>query len=85
MTEIGIWEVAKTIVGWMVIPLSGLLAFVMRDYKKHQQRLDNVEKRLAHTEMLVKVIEVKLDDVKDDIKEIKMIISKIFDMLQEKR
>jgi hypothetical protein len=57
----------------------------MRDYKKHQQRLDNVERRVAHTEMLVKVIEVKLDDVKDDIKEIKMIISKIFDMLQEKR
>lgn len=73
---VGTWEVVKAILHYAVYPLVGAAGFIM---KKHIERIDAVEKDLNETKVRTSVIESKVDDIRDDIKEIKRNVEKLVD------
>ncbi len=64
----GIFGVLKAVTDYLVIPLAGGLFFFMKKYIK---RIEIVEGELQDTKTRTSVIESKVDDLRDDIKDIK--------------
>ncbi len=70
------WDMLKSVVDWLVIPAVGGLSFFMR---RHVKKVEDIEKRITFAEVRVAVIESKIDDIRDDIKEIKEGVTKLVD------
>lgn len=70
-----IWEIIKIVVS-VVAPF---IAFYIWIFKKHHMRVDKLESRVTNVERSTAVIQVMVDNIKDDIKEIKHGIEKILD------
>lgn len=71
-----ILEVVKLVLQYAVAPLA---AFFIWMYKKQHTRVDKLEERIIGTEQSVAVIKVMIDNIKDDIREIKHGITKLVD------
>lgn len=69
-------EVVKMFLQYAVAPLA---AFFVWTYKKHHTRVDQLEKRLSQVEKSTAIIQVMVDHIKDDIREIKQGINKLID------
>lgn len=68
------WELAKALLYYAVYPLvMGVMYFM----KQHMKRVDDIERQLVETKVKTAVIESKVDDVRDDIKEIKDNVQKL--------
>ena len=82
-----IWNLVEQGWKWVIAPSIALAAWFYRDMKStvdtlsRQQKEDREisERRHAVTEMAVAVLNVKLDDVKEDIREIKRGVEKLVD------
>lgn len=68
------WDVVSFIFKYAVYPLMGGVTFFMT---KQINKLETVEKRQQHTEVRISVVESKVDDLRDDIKEIKANVQKL--------
>lgn len=55
----------------LVALFSGAVGVIVWMFKKHADRIDSMDKRIAEVEKTNAVIESKLDDIKNDISEIK--------------
>lgn len=69
-------DVIKLILQYAVAPLG---AFVVWTYKKQHQKVDKLEDRIASVETSTAVIQVKVDSIHEDIREIKRSIEKLVD------
>lgn len=66
---------------WDVVTaaFSAALGLIVWMFKKHSDRIDDMDKRLVEVEKSNAVIESKLDDMKQDITEIKQGINRLID------
>jgi peptidoglycan hydrolase CwlO-like protein len=62
---------------------SAALGFVIWMFKKHSDRIDEMDKRLVEVEKTTAIIETKLDGMKEDISEIKDGVSKLQDIFNK--
>lgn len=72
--ESEVFEVLKTFVTLIVVPLvGGIMYFIKKNFK----RLDKVEEDMQEQKTRTAVIESKVDDIRDDIKDIKQGVEKL--------
>lgn len=71
-----LWDIAKSIVSWALLPLVGGMTYFIR---KNFERLDKMELELQDQKTKTAVIESKVDDIRDDIKDIKRNVEKLVD------
>lgn len=69
-------ELFKYFLQYAVAPLLALIVWV---YKVQHMRVGKLEERIASVEQSTAVIRVMIDNIKDDIKEIKQGIIKLVD------
>lgn len=69
-------DAVKFLIQFAVAPLA---AFVIWTYKKHQNKVDKLEKRITTVETATAVINVMVDSIHEDIREIKRSIEKLVD------
>ncbi len=68
------WDLIRGVLYYAVYPLVMGLVYFMRS---HIQKVNEIEKDLQDTKTRTAVIESKVDDVRDDIKEIKENVQKL--------
>lgn len=74
MIDPTIWDVIKSLMQWLVLPLvTGLVYF----FKKAHVRLDRLEEDMTGTKTRIAVVESKIDDIREDIKDIKRGVEKL--------
>lgn len=69
-----IWEVVKALLQYAIAPLG---AFLIWSFKKHQAKVDSLEQRISQVEKSTAIIQVMVDHIRDDIKDIKAGIDKL--------
>lgn len=78
-----LWEYGSKILNWALPLIFGLIAWFYKkletQVQSNNERIDNLERRQNGLEMNTRVLEVKLDDVKEDIREIKRGVEKLID------
>jgi hypothetical protein len=74
MIDSSTWDVVKTLIQFLVIPLVTGLAYF---FKKAHVRLDKLEDDMTGTKTRVAVVESKIDDIREDIKDIKRGVEKL--------
>lgn len=74
MLDPSIWDVIKSLMQWLVIPLLTALAYF---FKKAHVRLDKLEEDMTGTKTRIAVVESKIDDIREDIKDIKRGVEKL--------
>ncbi len=70
------WDLVRMVLGYTLYPIIMVGAWFMR---KQYDRLDKVEVDLRKQITRTAVIESKVDDIRDDIKEIKRNVEKLVD------
>jgi hypothetical protein len=70
------WDLIKLIIQFAIYPVFAIVVWFMR---KQYDRLDKVEVDLGKQITRTAVIESKVDDIRDDIKEIKRNVAKLVD------
>jgi chaperonin cofactor prefoldin len=63
-----IWEVIKASMQWVVLPLVGSSLYFVR---KYISRVDELSTQVHDLDVRTSVVESKIDDIRDDIKDIK--------------
>lgn len=71
-----VWEIIKASMQWIVLPLMGSALYFVR---KYISRVDGLTIQVHELEVRTSVIESKIDDIRDDLKEIKMGVLKLVD------
>lgn len=74
MIDPNIWDVIKSITQFLILPLLMCLGYF---FKKAHIRLDRLEEDMTNTKTRIAVVESKIDDIRDDIKEIKHGVEKL--------
>lgn len=83
MVEAGIWEVIKAAVQWLLVPAVAALTFFV---KKYIGRIEIMEQQVKDIEIRTAVVESKIDDIREDLKEIKHGVNRLIDRrVDEKR
>lgn len=70
------WEIIKLLLQYAFAPLA---AFLVWTYKKQHNRVDKLEYRVGEVEKSTAVTQVMIDNIREDIREIKHGISKLVD------
>jgi ferric iron reductase protein FhuF len=70
-----IWEIIKLFVAL----ISPLVAYLLWTHKRQQLRADKFEIRLSETEKTAAVIQVMINNIREDIVEIKQGVEKLID------
>lgn len=73
------WGVLKVIGPYLMALITALGSMTAWMYKKQHNRVDKLENRLTDVEKSTAVIQVMVDGIKDDIREIKQGIEKLTD------
>lgn len=76
MMELGIWQIIKTAVECIVLPLFGVIAYF---FNRYIQRVEAVEKRVGKIEVRMAIVEVNISHIREDIEDIKKGIEKLID------
>lgn len=71
-----LWDILKTLSSWIIMPLIGGLMYFVR---KSFNRLEKMEEEVQEQKIKTAVIESKVDDIRDDIKEIKYNVERLVD------
>ncbi len=74
------WEVLKALINWAVVPLVGAIMYFV---KKNITRIEIVEQEVREQKTRTAVIESKVDDIRDDLKEIKRNVEKLVDRVPQ--
>lgn len=82
MVEVGIWEVIKASIQWLLLPAVTALAFFVR---KYIYRIEHMEQQVKDIEIRTAVVESKIDDIREDLKEIKHGVNRLIDRRTEDR
>ncbi len=80
--EFGAWDLIKSTIQWFVLPAIAALAFFFR---KYIHRIDKMEDQVREIEVRTAVVESKIDDIRDDLKEIKRGVEKLIERRQQER
>ncbi len=74
--ELSAWDIIRSTVQWLILPLvAGLTYFV----KKHMHNVDRLDQQVREIEVRTAVVESKINDIRDDLKEIKRGVEKLVD------
>lgn len=76
--ENDIWELVRATLQWAIFPCIAAIAYFVR---KYIGRVDLMESRVSDLEVRTSVIESKIDDIRDDVKDVKRGIEKLLDRL----
>ncbi len=76
MVELGIWEVAKSTLQYIIFPVVAGFAYFLKKYIK---RVEMSEERISLLSVRLSVVESKIDDIREDLKEIKRGVEKLVD------
>lgn len=76
------WDKLGAIIGAVITAIGG---FYMYDRKTTNDRLTKVESDLVQNKLEIKIIEVKLEEVKEDTSEIKEYQKTIIELLTKRR
>ena len=69
MVEVnGLWEAGKALIQVVIVPVIG---FAFYYFKKNEARMDVLEKDVSEVKTAAKVLDERVNNLKDDIKEIK--------------
>lgn len=78
-----LWEYGSKILNWALPVVFALIAWFYKkletQVQSNNERIDNLERRQNGIEISTRVLEVKLDNVKEDITEIKRGVEKLVD------
>jgi hypothetical protein len=78
-------EIADVAFKYVIAPvISALTGFMFWLYKKQQMKIELLEQRVSVVEKNTAVTEVKIDAMKDDIKDIKNGVDKLIEKLYHK-
>lgn len=80
--ENGLWELLKGLIQWMLVPAVTALAFFVR---KYIQRIEVMEQQVKDIEIRTAVVESKIDDIREDLKEIKHGVNRLIDRRADDR
>lgn len=76
MVEASAWEVIKATIQWLLVPSFAALAFF---FKKYIGRIEYMEQQVKDIEIRTAVVESKIDDIREDLKEIKHGVNRLID------
>ncbi len=82
MVETSVWEIIKAAVQWLLVPAVASLAFFVR---KYIHRIDHMEQQVKDIEIRTAVVESKIDDIREDLKEIKHGVNRLIDRRADDR
>lgn len=71
--EAGLWDIVKTLLGYLMIPLAALGTYM---FKKQETRIEQLELRTTEMEKAMAEIKTELRFISRDIAEIKVLVSK---------
>lgn len=80
--ESSVWEVIKAAIQWLLVPCVTALAFFVR---KYIHRIEAMEQQVKDIEIRTAVVESKIDDIREDLKEIKHGVNRLIDRRSEDR
>jgi len=76
MIEGGVWHIIETVLKYAIAPMIAMFFWM---FKKHDKKVQSLEARVNILEKDTAVVKSKLDDIKEDIREIKKGIDKLID------
>lgn len=77
--DLGIWEIIKSLLQLLVFPIVAGLAYFFR---KYIHKVDKMEADIRDIEIRTAVVESKIDDIRDALREIKRGVEKLIDRKQ---
>lgn len=69
-------ELCKVILQYAIAPMVAIVAYM---FKKQQLKIEELERRVGDTEKLTAILNVKMDGMKEDLKDIKRNLSRLVD------
>lgn len=69
-------EMGKLLLQYAVAPLVAVVAYL---FKKQQLKIEELERRVGDTEKMTAILNVKIDSLKDDLRDIKRNIARLVD------
>lgn len=82
MIETGAWEIIKAAIQFLLVPAVTALAFFVR---KYIHRIEHMETQVKDIEIRTAVVESKIDDIREDLKEIKHGVNRLIDRRADDR
>jgi len=76
MIDASVWDIVKTLLQFLVFPIVGVVSYFV---KQNLTRIDSMETSLREAETRLSVVESKIDDIREDLKEIKHGINRLID------
>lgn len=73
-----LWDLAKGFMQWLVLPILGSFAYFIR---KYISKVEQVEIEMSQMKVKQAVLESQIDDIKQDIRDIKVGIDKLLDRI----
>lgn len=82
MIDYNVWEIVKITLEFLFLPAVGAMAFFIR---KYIHRIEHVEKQVKDIEIRTAVVESKIDDIREDLKEIKNGVNRLIERRADER
>lgn len=70
----GMWDLFKSLLQWLLLPLIAALGYF---FKTANRRIHKLEDDMISSKTRIAVIESKIDDIREDIKDIKRGVDKL--------
>lgn len=75
------WAAIKDIASFLWIPLGAFMTYYVNREKESKRKVEETEQRITFVEGQVKILEIQVSGIKDDLQEVRRGVEKLVDKL----